>query len=170
MATPQKWLLIRHEVYQSLVDGNSAEVPADVPAEVPAEVSADVSVKAEQPAQLKPSRTLRALQMMLANNESIAWPSDDLRLYGQSTGRSAAKVLSGLNRSAMRVDVAQKIVLLILSKSVWKRSDYLAGGLGNVWKKIVRFRRENGQSVARAHRYNADEKSKRAQLRPASAR
>ena len=83
--------------------------------------------------------------MMLANNESIAWPQDQLTLYGHETGRSAAKLLTGLNRPSMRVDVAQKIVLLILSKTSWKRPDYLSAGLTNVWKKVVRFRRDNNK-------------------------
>ena len=190
--TPPKWMLIRHELYQSLVSGEvagqeevSAEVPAETAEKVPAEtvekvgaetaekvgaekVGAEEEVLAETAKNRpKTSRTLRALQMMLANNESIAWPSDDVRLYGQSMGQSAAKVLSALNRSPMRVDVAQKIVLLILSKTAWKRSDYLAGGLGNVWKKIVKFRRENRGSVARANRQNAVDKRKRSQLRSA---
>jgi hypothetical protein len=117
------------------------------------------------------SPALRALQMMLAGNESIAWPADDLTLYGQSTGQSAAKALSALNRSSMRADVAQKIILLILSRTGWKRPEYLAGGLGNVWKKVVKFRRDNSKgSVARASRQNAVAKRRPAKRQPAELR
>ena len=180
--TPPKWMLIRHELYQSLVSGigkvtgqEEAEPEVSTAEEVPAETGEKVAAAEEEVAsaetseEVQPrSRTLRALQMMLANNESIAWPADDLTLYGQSTGQSAAKVLTALNRSTMRADVAQKIVLLILSKTSWKRAEYLAGGLGNVWKKVVKFRRENRGSVARASRQNAVAKRNRGKLQPAS--
>ena len=185
---PPKWMLIRHELYQSLIGGREEPVEAR---EEPVEVSREEPVEKHEPTVEKvaeeavekheeaewtegkrkeaPSGALRALQMMLAGNESIRWPADDLTLYGQSTGRSAAKAMSALIRPSMRADVPQKIILLILSKTGWKRPEYLAGGLGNVWKKVVKFRRENGKgSVARASRQNAVAKRQPAKLRAAS--
>ena len=178
-ATPPKWMLIRHELYQSLVGkvaGQEEEEASEVSTAEPAETAEKVataeevaSAPEEVQEEVQPrSRTLRALQMMLANNESIAWPGDDLTLYGQSTGQSAAKVLTALNRSTVRADVAQKIILLILSKTSWTRAEYLAGGLGNVWKKVVKFRRDNRGSVARASRQNAVAKRNPAKLQSAS--
>jgi len=186
---PPKWMLIRHELYQSLIGGREEPVEArEEPVEVsgrdtreePVEKVAEPTVeKVAEEAEwtegearkeaAEPSGALRALQMMLAGNESIRWPADDLTLYGQSTGRSAAKAMSALIRPSMRADVPQKIILLILSKTGWKRPEYLAGGLGNVWKKVVKFRRENGKgSVARASRQNAVAKRQPAKLRAAS--
>ena len=188
---PPKWMLIRHELYQSLIGGEAREEPVEVSGreeptrEEPVEKVAEPTVeKVAEEAEWKEaewkdaegevrkdqsSGALRALQMMLAGNESIRWPADDLTLYGQSTGRSAAKAMSALIRPSMRADVPQKIILLILSKTGWKRPEYLAGGLGNVWKKVVKFRRENGKgSVARASRQNAV--AKRAKRQPAKLR
>ena len=186
---PPKWMLIRHELYQSLIGGREEPVEArEEPVEVsdtreePVEKVAEPTVeKVAEEAEwtegearkeaAEPSGALRALQMMLAGNESIRWPADDLTLYGQSTGRSAAKAMSALIRPSMRADVPQKIILLILSKTGWKRPEYLAGGLGNVWKKVVKFRRENGKgSVARASRQNAVAKRQPAKLRGAASR
>jgi len=190
---PPKWMLIRHELYQSLISGEVAGREEPEVAEPTVEKAAEPTVKkvaeptvkkvaeeaeeevreeARAGEEVQPrSPALRALQMMLAGNESIAWPADDLTLYGQSTGQSAAKVLSALNRSSMRADVAQKIILLILSKTGWKRPEYLAGGLGNVWKKVVKFRRDNSKgSVARASRQNAVAKRRPAKRHPAKLR
>ena len=183
---PPKWMLIRHELYQSLISGEVAgreepEVAVEKAAEPTVKKVAEPTVKkvaeptaekVAEPAEMEEvqprSPALRALQMMLAGNESIAWPADDLTLYGQSTGQSAAKALSALNRSSMRADVAQKIILLILSRTGWKRPEYLAGGLGNVWKKVVKFRRDNSKgSVARASRQNAVAKRRPAKRQPA---
>ena len=211
---PPKWMLIRHELYQSLISGEVAgreepEVAVEKAAEstvkkvaeptvkkvaestvekaaeptvkkvaeptvkkVAEEAEEEVREEARAGEEVQPrSPALRALQMMLAGNESIRWPADDLTLYGQSTGRSAAKAMSALIRPSMRADVPQKIILLILSKTGWKRPEYLAGGLGNVWKKVVKFRRENGKgSVARASRQNAVAKRQPAKLRGAASR
>ena len=126
-AAPQKWLLMRHEAYQSLVAASpEANEPAKVAEPPPDRAEPTLQPAAEiqrAPPNRPASRSLRALQMMLANNESIAWPQDQLTLYGHGTGRSAAKLLSELNKRSMRVDVAQKIVLHILSKTAWKRAD-----------------------------------------------